>query len=98
MLARSVHFAAAAMLSGLMLFMLFVAEPAWGRTFEPADTRGIRRRLIRFGWAMLGLGVVSGAAWLVLLASRLAGQPVATAMSEGTAWKVLSETRFGHDW
>jgi putative copper export protein/mono/diheme cytochrome c family protein len=87
------------MLAGLMSFVLFVAEPAWARALrEPACALGMRRQLIRFGWTMLGLSIVSGAAWLVLLASRLGGQSVGAAMAEGDVWKVLTETRFGHDW
>jgi putative copper resistance protein D len=99
MLARTVHFAASAMLSGLILFVLFVGEPAWRQSLgEPASALGMRRQLIGFGWTMLALGIASGAAWLVLLAGRLSGQSVAVAVSEGDAWKVLTETRFGNDW
>ncbi|HLN11123.1 MAG TPA: copper homeostasis membrane protein CopD, partial [Xanthobacteraceae bacterium] len=98
-LARTVHFASVAMLSGLMFFLLFVAEPVVRRAIggpDEAVTR-LRRHLLGLGWATLGLSLLSGAAWLVLLAARLSGQPVAMAMSAGAVWKVLTETLFGTD-
>jgi len=100
MLARTAHFAAAAMLSGVTFFVLFVAEPVWARAFggpEGAVT-GLRRQFVRLGWIMLALSVASGFAWLALLASRLTGQPLQAAISGGGVWKVLTETRFGDDW
>jgi putative copper export protein/mono/diheme cytochrome c family protein len=100
MLARTVHFAAAAMLSGLTFFVLFVAEPAWPHPRgapEAALTR-LRTQFVRLGWTMLALSIASGFAWLVLLSSRLTGQSLLMAMSGDAVWKVLTETRFGHDW
>jgi putative copper export protein/mono/diheme cytochrome c family protein len=100
MLARTVHFAAAAMLSGLTFFELFIGEPVWPRTLgrpEPALIR-LRTQFVRLGWTMLALSVASGFAWLLLLTSRLTGQSLWPAMSEGAVWKVLTETRFGQDW
>jgi copper resistance protein D len=100
MLARTVHFSAAAMLSGLTFFVLFVAEPAWARAVggHKHAVTGLRTQFVRLGWTMLVLSVASGFAWLVLLASRLTGQSLQAAMSGGAAWKVLTETRFGNDW
>jgi putative copper export protein/mono/diheme cytochrome c family protein len=100
MLARTAHFAAAAMLSGVTFFVLFVAEPVWARAFggpEGAVT-GLRRQFVRLAWIMLALSVASGLVWLVVLASRLTGQSLEEAVSGGGVWKVLTETRFGNDW
>ena len=100
MLARTAHFAASALIPGLTFFVLFVAEPAWISVLtqpEPAATR-LRRHFMRLGWAALALSIVSGLAWLILIAGRLTGQPLASAVSSGGAWKVLTETQFGHDW
>jgi len=97
MLARTVHFAAAAMFSGLTFFVLFIAEPVWPRALgrlEPA----LRTQFVRLGWTMLAVSVASGFAWLLLLTSRLTGQRLLPAMSEGAVWKVLTQTRFGQDW
>jgi len=98
-LARTVHFASVATLAGLMFFLLLVFEPVVRRVSAAPDeavTR-LRRHLIAVGWASLGLGLVSGAAWLVLLATRLSGQPVAAVLAAGVVRKVLTETRFGDD-
>jgi putative copper resistance protein D len=46
----------------------------------------------------LALAVLSGATWLVFLASRIAQTPVADVISDGTAWSVLTDTQFGHAW
>ena len=46
----------------------------------------------------LALAVLSGATWLVFLASRIAQTPVAEVVSDGTARSVLTETQFGHAW
>jgi putative copper export protein/mono/diheme cytochrome c family protein len=100
MLARTIHFAAAAMLSGLTFFVLFVAQPVWARALgkpEPALIT-LRVQFVRLGWSMLAVSVASGFAWLVLLTSRLTGQSLLPAMSEGAVWKVVTETRFGRDW
>jgi putative copper export protein/mono/diheme cytochrome c family protein len=100
MLARTVHFAAAAVIPGLTFFIVFIAEPAWARTLGGSDpaVAGLRRRFAAIGWVALALSVLSGFAWLILIASRLAGQPIEAAVSSGAAWKVLTQTRFGHDW
>jgi putative copper export protein/mono/diheme cytochrome c family protein len=100
MLARTAQFAAAAMLSGVTFFVLFVAEPVWARAFGgPEDAvTGLRRQFVRLGWIMLALSIASGFAWLMLVASRMTGQSLEGAISEGGVWKVLTETRFGNDW
>lgn len=100
MLARTAHFAAAAMLAGVTFFVLFVAEPVWASAFrgpEAAVTR-LRRQFVLLGWVMLALSVASGFAWLVVLTSRLTGQSLQGALTGGGVWKVLIETRFGNDW
>jgi putative copper resistance protein D len=100
MLARTVHFAAAAMLSGVTFFVLFVAEPVWSHAFHGPEgaVTALRRQFVRLGWMMLALSVASGFVWLVVLASRLTGQSLQAAMAGGGVWKVLTETRFGNDW
>jgi putative copper export protein/mono/diheme cytochrome c family protein len=100
MLARTAHFAAAAMLSGVTFFVLFVGEPVWARAFDGPEgaVTGLRRQFVRLGWTMLALSVASGFVWLVVVASRLTGQSLQAAISGGGVWKVLTETRFGNDW
>ena len=76
MLARTAHFAAAAMLSGVTFFILFVAEPVWARAFHGPEgaVTALRRQFVRLGWMMLALSVASGLVWLVVLASRRASR------------------------
>jgi putative copper export protein/mono/diheme cytochrome c family protein len=99
-LARTAHFAAAAMLSGVTFFVLFVAEPVWARAFRGPDeaVTGLRSQFVRLGWIMLALSIASGFVWLVVLTSRLTSQPLQAAMAGAGVWKVLTETRFGNDW
>ena len=49
-------------------------------------------------WLGLLVGVVSGAAWLILLAGRIRGLAPAETLSQGVAWIVLTQTRFGETW
>ena len=42
--------------------------------------------------------VVTGAAWLVLLAQSMSDSPLEEVFSEGILWTVLLETGFGRDW
>ena len=46
----------------------------------------------------LALAVLSGATWLLFLASRIAQSSVAAVIDDGTAWSVLTETQFGRVW
>src|SRR6185312_3494217 len=46
----------------------------------------------------LAIAVVSGAAWLVLLAAQMSERAPMQALSDGTVWTVLLHTTFGHDW
>src|ERR1019366_9737959 len=60
--------------------------------------RTLRRLLTWTVWLGLLVGVVSGAAWLILLAGRIRGLAPAETLSQGVAWTVLTQTRFGETW
>lgn len=97
--ARAVHFAATLMVAGIAFFAVFISEPALRKA--PDDMRlpaTLRRRLAGVAWVSLGLCVLSGAAWLVLTAASMSGQPLAEVYSQGVLWTVLSQTDFGNDW
>lgn len=95
--ARAVHFAATIMAAGVVLFVVFIAEPSLRKA--PGEMRvALRSRLARIAWISLVLCVLSGAAWLVLTASSMSGQPVAAVLSQDVLWTVLSQTDFGNDW
>jgi copper resistance protein D len=96
---RAIHFAATMSAVGVVFFVVFVAEPAFRQsgngTRASAAVRG------KFQWiAWLGLlaTVLSGGAWLVLVAQSMSDRALADVFSEGILWTVLSDTSFGRDW
>jgi copper resistance protein D len=96
---RALHFAATVTVAGVAFFIVFIAEPAFCKTEAGTNLPGILRR--RLAWlASIGLllTVLSGAAWLVLVAGSMSDQPVADVISEDVLWTVLSETDFGRGW
>jgi putative copper resistance protein D len=92
-LVRGVHFAGTLLASGTVAFTQVVAEPA-GKV--QADQ--FRCELNVLAWAGLGVAILSGAAWLVLLASDILGAPVVDVCLHGGVWPVLFDTRFGMVW
>ncbi len=97
--ARAVHFAATVSAAGTVFFVVFIAEPAFRKAPDGARLiASLRSRLGWIAWISLGLAVLSGAAWLVLTAASMSGQPVADVYSQGVVWIVLSQTEFGNDW
>ena len=96
---RALHFAATIMLAGGVLFLAFLAEPA----FANADTDSrvpalVRTQLAALAWISLLLAVVSGAAWLVLLAQQLSDGTLTAVLRDGIVWIVLTKTGFGTVW
>jgi putative copper export protein/mono/diheme cytochrome c family protein len=94
LLIRVIHFASAALLSGVMLFLPFVAEPALRGTGPCAIAAPLYRQCSVLAWSALGLALASGAAWLVLLGLRIGGADailtLLTATQFGDAWLVRS--------
>lgn len=88
------------MVAGAALFSYCVAKPAFQTVVGPPlpMVRRFRMRLSILLSASLVLAVASGAAWLLLLAARIAGQSWSEAITDGTAWLLLTQTRFGIDW
>jgi putative copper export protein/mono/diheme cytochrome c family protein len=95
--ARAVHFAAMMMLEGAIVFRFLIADPILGAA-GGEEQRVLRRLLAWTVWLGLLVGVVSGAAWLILLAGRIRGLAPAATVSQGVAWIVLTQTRFGETW
>jgi putative copper resistance protein D len=97
---RAVHFAATVTAAGIVLFHVFVAGPAFGsadRNPSPAVKR-LLARFLRLVWASLAVAVLSGAAWLLLLAADIYDAPVSEVWANGGAWTVATQTRFGRIW
>jgi copper resistance protein D len=96
---RAIHFAATLSVAGAVFFSVFIAQPAF---HEAGDTAGlpaaVRRALRSIAWLGLAFAVVSGAAWLVVLAQAMSDRPLQEVFSEGILWIVLLQTGFGHDW
>jgi copper resistance protein D len=97
---RAIHFAATIQAAGIVFFGCLVAEPAWLATGgQPSGAAAkIRTQMAWFLWIALAVSVVTGAVWLLLLAARIADSSVSDAVADGTAWIVLTQTRFGFDW
>ena len=95
--ARAVHFAAMMLLEGAIVFRFLIADPVL-RAADGEQQRALGRLLAWTVWLGLLVGFVSGAAWLVLLAGRISGLAPAETLSQGVAWIVLTQTRFGETW
>jgi len=88
---RAVHFASSLVVGGAAIFSAFVARPIHADSVLERHLEGVI-------FAALALAVLSGATWLLCLASRIAQTSVAEVISDGTAWSVLTETQFGFVW
>src|SRR5260370_281678 len=97
---RAVHFASTALVAGIVIFRFLVADEAFRK--EHADrlpeVQAYQRRLRWIFWVGLALAVLSGAAWLIVLAANISGQPLAEVVFDDTAWVLLTETQFGRIW
>src|SRR4029450_10812129 len=89
---RGAHFAATLAACGTVSFVALVT-PSVSKT--PAGFLPLRDRLNGLIWLGLAIGVLSGAAWLVLLAVDITGVTIAEVCLQGGAWPVLFDTRFG---
>jgi putative copper export protein/mono/diheme cytochrome c family protein len=97
-IARAAHFAAMIMLEGAIVYRLLVLARLRPSPQTEELRHAVRPWLAWTVWSSLAVGVVSGAAWLVLLAARIATVPVADAISQGAALTVLRSTQFGEVW
>jgi putative copper export protein/mono/diheme cytochrome c family protein len=93
---RAAHFAATLALAGAVIFGAAIAGPAL--CAPPGRGAGFRVQLLRVAWSGFAIAMVSGAAWLVVLAAQMSERAPTQAFSDGTVWTVLLHTTFGHDW
>lgn len=96
--ARAVHFAATILAAGIAFFAVWIAEPAFRKSPNGNLAVALRRRLGWIAWISLGFCLLSGAAWFVLTAASMSGQPLAQIYAQGVLWTVLWQTDFGNDW
>lgn len=90
-LIRGVHIAATVLASGTVAFRVL----AMPRGVEAA---ALRRPLDDMVWGALAVAVLSGALWLVVLASDILGGSILDVCLHGGAWQVATDTRFGWIW
>jgi len=97
---RDIHFGSSVIVAGIVFFDLFIASPALrqvdGRL--EATVAAFRIRAAVTLWISLAVSIVSGLAWLGLLAARIVGKPFADVIADGTVWVVLTQTQFGFAW
>jgi putative copper resistance protein D len=96
---RILHFAATITVSGVVFFLVFIAETAFRQTGNGSNVAALVSPV--FAWiASIGLvvTVVSGGAWLVLVAQSMSDSPLREVFSEGILLTVLLQTGFGRDW
>src|ERR1700749_2722080 len=92
---RAIHFAATLMAAGVVFFVVFVAAPALrGAVDDKAVRAALWPRVAFIGWFSLVLPIGSGAAWLILTAAAMSGQP-ADDLSGSVLWTVLGQTHYG---
>jgi putative copper resistance protein D len=97
---RAIHIAVTALVAGIVFFEWLVAGPALREAGEPRSAIVVlfRARIACILWVGLAVAVVSGAAWLLVLAANILDRPIMEVIADGTAWTVLTQTRFGIDW
>jgi len=91
--ARAVHFAATALVAGVLMFRAVVADLALRGEEKPSLVVDNQIRMV--AWIGLAISVISGAAWLLLQTSSMSGQTYGEAMVSGAVLSVLEETQFG---
>src|ERR1700751_4777792 len=97
---RDIHFGSTLIVAGIVFFDFTVASPTLRATGSRLETTAVafRARTAVALWIGLALSIVSGSAWLVLLAARIVGKPIEDVIADGTVWIVLSQTQFGFGW
>jgi putative copper resistance protein D len=90
---RAVHFAATAIMAGILLFRMVVAEPALGPA--PVAARRLATRTRQVAWICLLVCAVSGVGWILVQAPAMSGLSFSEAMTADVVGTVVTETRFG---
>jgi copper resistance protein D len=96
---RAIHFAATLTVAGVVFFIVSIGGPAsrLAGTGAPVACR-VRTYYAWIAWIGWILTVLSGAAWLVLVASAVSDRSLADVLTDGTVWTLVSQTGFGRDW
>lgn len=87
---RGVHFAATAMITGILIFRAVVLEAA-----AASAAILVRAKTLRIAWVSLAVSAASGVIWLLLEAASMSGLSFREAMTPGVLSTVMNETQFG---
>ena len=87
---RALHFAATIQVAGVLIFCGYVL-----RNRSPASLGRLLRRIF---WVSLVLAFIAGAGWFCIVAASIDDASWATAIMDGTAATVLTDTQFGRAW
>jgi len=92
---RALHLAATGMLVGTVIFQGLIAAPVFHRIGDATGGR-VGARFTRWTvWISLGVAIISGAAWLAVLAAQISDAPFADALRDSLPM-LLTQTQFGH--
>lgn len=96
---RAIHFGAVLWLLGELVFFVTVARPALrSKSLDASVGRKQERRVIRVASGCLIVAIASSAAWLLLEAASMSGEPLAVAINRQTLGAVIGQTLFGRVW
>ena len=95
---RTVHFASTVLLAGTAVFGALVVGLAPRNAREDPQLAAWRSQTAGIAWASLATAVLSGAAWLVVLAADIGGTQLHDVFADDIVRRVLTETRFGFVW
>jgi copper resistance protein D len=91
--ARTIHFAASAMIAGGLTFRAAVADPVLHS--EPKAGAVVASQIRNVVWINLPIVVLSGLAWVLLLTMSLSDEGPVEAVTSGALRDVLGLTQFG---
>lgn len=91
--ARAIHFAASAMIAGVLAFRMLIAGP--GLHLDPSAAGRFDSLTVRIASTSLAICVGSGTAWLLLQAAAMSGLAIRNTMTADVIGTVMTETRFG---
>jgi len=89
---RMIHFAATLSLAGAVIFGAVIAGPIMRQMGDAGAA--LRAQLMRIAWWSFAAALISGAAWLVLLAAEISERTPGEIFSEGILPTVLLHTTF----
>jgi copper resistance protein D len=92
-LTRGIHFAASAVVAGILIFRCLVAQPALRPSAE--GYASVQAQLVKLAWAALAVAIATGIVWLTLETMTFAGIGFDEAVRSGALLIVVDETQFG---